>query len=144
MLVGPVVGTGTNIDFAKFGRCHPGLADDVRRYDSQLVVYYDSAVARYGIARMTARGIQFIALWQDDAGNPRPMDQRLIATLRSWDLWKGQASPGTADQEADARDQADDSRRQGALDKFEDDIGHLTRSNRRQLMKAAAKCFNIP
>jgi hypothetical protein len=145
MLVGPVVGTKANIDFEKFHRLYPSLADDVRRYDPELIIYHDSAVARYGIARRTSQGIRFITLWQDDDGNPRPMDSRLLAALASWDLRPTiLRAARTADEEADRRDAADNARRERQNRTLDDDISHLTRSNRRQLLKAFAKDMNVP
>lgn len=140
-----LVQVGPGVDLGRFTRLFPALAQEVRRYDDRLIVYYDQNVARYGIARLGALGLHFITLWQDDDGLPRPMDRRLIAALASWDLHPNRLeAPRTADEEARRREAADEARREKIERTFDDDIGHLTRANRRQLTRALARHHNLP
>lgn len=145
MLVGRVGAVGSGIDVEKFARLYPALAAEIRLYDPKVLIYYDSNVARYGIARMGDLGVHHIDLWQDEAGNPRPIDRRLLDTLRAWDLRPQILSAArTANEESDRRDAADEARRAKAESDFDDDMDHLARSNRRQLRKAVAKFLNVP
>jgi|SRR5882724_5425241 len=127
--------SGNGIDFFKAEAINPSLMAQIRRYDPDLIVYHDSNVARWGVARMTRRGITFLFLWQTDPGGGYlPLDNRLLAQLAKWDLWRSGAK--NANEEASRRDDADTARADKAEKDLNDDLDHLSRANRRQITKA--------
>lgn len=130
--------SGNGIDFFKAEVANPSLMQRIRIYDPALIVYHDSNVARWGVGRLTPKGIAFLFLWQTDPGGQYlPLDDRLMDAIAHWDLrpnWK--QGPRNADEEAKRRDEADLARAAKAEKDFDDDISHLTRANRRQLAKA--------
>lgn len=131
-----LVPSAAHIDLFKARRTNPGLMDRIVRYDPALVVYYDSSVARYGIARLTSMGLRFVALWQTPEGDFLPFDDRMLNALAQWDLrpnWTGHAKSANA--EADRREYEEARRAKRAGEKFDDDISHLTRANRRYMMR---------
>lgn len=138
--------SASHIDLFRAYRANADIMRRITNYDSALVVYYDSAVARYGVARLTERGLRFLFLWQTDPGGEYlPLDGRLLEKIRSADLRPNVLkAPKSADEVARAADDADDARRAKAEKEFDDDVTHLTASNRRYLMKVFASAYNLP
>ena len=138
VLLPPYVPLGApHIDLAKPHLVSTGLMRRVLAYDRDLVIFYDRGLARYGIGRKGRDGrVRLIAMWQGEAGQFLPLDDRLMDALAHWDLRPDRLdAPRSADEDAAARDEADLARAQKVEDRFDDDISHLTRSNRRHLVK---------
>lgn len=144
MLLPSVLPSATHIDFHRAYQNHPGLMNEVTRYDKQLVVYYDSAVCRWGLARLTPGGLRFIALWEDPTTKEyRPLDRRFIAWLANADLRPERldAHP-SADAKCRADEYEDELRERRQWAGFRDDMGHATRENKRQLLRAFGNYLN--
>lgn len=135
LLHGGMIPTGDTIDLTRAAQRHRSLIERIHQYDPALVIYHDSAVGRYGIARMTPGGTRFIALWQHDkTGAPLPMDNRLYEAIVSWDLRPPTLdAANNADAYCDRLERADAARSERVDQEFDGDIGHLTKSNRRSL-----------
>ena len=130
-----------NIDLMKPVSVNPTLITKLHQYDPCLLIYYDSAVAKYGIARTTQRGTMFVALWQGKKGEFLPLDDRMYDAIVSWDMRPNYRSnvPKDADELCDQMEAREEAYREKVDADFDDDIGHLTRSNRSQLNKALEK-----
>ncbi len=112
----------------------PGVMAEIQAYDPLLVVYFDKQVQRFCIARRTPRGLHFLTVWQDEAGGYLPLDRRLCEAVARWDLRPPRSdAPKSADELAIRMDEADLARAQKIEDSFNDDIRHLSLSNRRPL-----------
>lgn len=138
------VPSANHIDIDKARREDPDLMNRIAMYDPHLVIYHDSAVARWGIARLTPQGLRFIALWQTDEGLHLPFDNRILDALKKWDLRPNVLdAPKDANQMADRLDYEDERRAHKTEMGFDDDISHATRSNRRQLANALRRAYNL-
>lgn len=135
MLTGVLQPDNGVIDIDQARSRHPGVVQALTRYDRQLILYYDKAVAKYGLARLTPDGLRFICLWQDEkTGAALPVSMKILDAVRRWDLRPSRVgAPKNADEIARARDAADLKRAEKIDQEFDDDISHLTRANRRQL-----------
>jgi len=130
---------GNLFDFKKPYAVAPSLIRRIHAYDPNLVIYYETSTARYCIARKTASGgLHFICHWQDPETRAfRPLDMRLYDALRSWDMRPPRVdAPRTADAYVDAEQRDADARAEKSDTEFDDDIGYLTRENRRQLRRS--------
>jgi hypothetical protein len=139
------VPSASHINLFRAYETEPGLMRKLTAYDPQLVVYYDSAVARWGIARLSQRGLHFIALWQDDGGGYLPLDERLYRAVVSWDLRPARLDAArTADEEASRREAAQEAAIERQWRQFDDNMQHQTRSNKRSLTNALRRACNLP
>ena len=143
--VPPWIPSANHIRVEKAAEVDKDLMHRITMYDPNLVIYHDSAVARWGIARLTPRGLRFIALWQTDKGEYLPFDNRILDALRKWDLRPNTLDASkNADQLADRLDYEDELRERKGEGEFDSDISHLTRSNRPQLVNALRRAYNLP
>jgi len=127
----------THIDMLKARFVNPSLVHRLKRYDPNLRVYWDNAVGRWGVAVNTPKGLRFVALWQTDDGDPLPLDERLLAAIASWDLRPHRLNaPKDANELADMLERKQEESDDRVWRTFDDDISHLTRNNRRQLIRA--------
>ena len=128
---------GQNIDLEKPRRANPALVEQIVQYDKALIVFHDRSKAKYGIARITPTGFHVISLWEDPVTKVAlPLDNRLLDAIRSWDMRPTRVgAPRTANEHCDREDQDDIQRDEKSWDRFDDDIGHITRSNKRQLAR---------
>jgi hypothetical protein len=125
-----------NIDIFRADREAPSVMEAVRAYDPSLVVGWDSASCRWSLLRISQGGWHVIGVYAGPDGQYLPLDRRVLDYLHQADMWKKGETP---DQAAARLEQEDDARRQKVEDDFDDDISHLTRSNRRQLYNALDK-----
>lgn len=131
----------TYVDLARADSQNPSLMTRLRAYDANLIVFYHRNLNRWVVARR-GRDLEarLVMVWQDENGGFLSLDDRLLHALAQADLWR---TPGDADAEARRRDAEDDARAERVDRAFDDDISHLTRANRRFLMKQAARTLNI-
>jgi hypothetical protein len=128
-----------NVDMQMPWMLAPGLMSDIKEYDPNILVYWDRQGQRFCIARYgeITGGLHFIAVWQDDDGVYRPLDRRILAAIRSWDM-----RPATLDAPKDANELAakmdaqDEKTDTKVAADLKDDLDHLTRANKPQITKA--------
>lgn len=129
-----------NLDFEKPWLVNPVLMRAIYRYDPLLVIYYNKAAAKYAVARQVQKpkaGFHFIASWQDEKGRFLPLDNRLLVAIKSWDMRPNIVGAPTSGSKVAQRMELEEEKAQAkAWADFDDDIGHLTRDNRRQLHRA--------
>jgi len=127
------------IDLTRADREQGDLMRRIRAYDPALIVYYDSAVARWGVARQSRGGIHFVMLWQSDPGGEYlPLDARLLGALQRWDLRPEHTLNAARDANVvanlrDARDLANAALREK---EFDDAISYQTRQNTQRIIRA--------
>ena len=127
------------IDLTRADRVEPDLMRRIRAYDPALVVYYDSAVARWGVARQSRGGIHFVMLWQTDPGGDYlPLDARLLDALQRFDLRPEHTlrGPASADATAAMRDARDLAAAALRDKEFDDSVSYLTRQNTQRIIRA--------
>ena len=115
------------VDLEKVYSCFPEVAEAVRKYDSQLVIYWDKCICRWSLARITKNGVFQVKTWANEDNSYRPLSMELIGWLQKSDWWKNYGKPDELSRAL--RDDQEGYEKKIHRD-FDDDVGHILRSNK--------------
>lgn len=118
------------LDLHKADKEHSDLARAVRLYDRDSFLYYNKSINRWSIGHASDEGLFHVLTWAWPDGSYRSLDYGVLSYLKRADLWKSGHS--NADKLADSMEDQQESIEKKTDADLEDDIGHLSRANRKQ------------